>query len=650
MLPRETEKIAGETLPEIKKFVHGTDRSDQNAFPFGERIFFSVSLSHALGSAAVVLRIGADGKEPVDLPLSFTGSSCGIDQYTVTLDPADFCEPSGGLLYYEFLFLRGEQTLFTDTVNNLDFTLRQNSSNRFRLLIYRKGMQTPAWLASGTMYHLFVDRFFRAPAANKLHPGATLDPDWDHGIPQYAERPGDELSNTVFFGGNLQGVCEKLDYLQSLGVTVLYLSPIFEAESNHRYDTGDYETVDSLLGGDAAFAGLVAEAHKKGMKIILDGVFNHTGNNSKYFNAKGQYPTVGAAQSPNSPYADWYRFRSWPDDYESWWGIPILPRLNHENETCRRYFTGHDGIAARWIRAGADGWRLDVADELSDAFLDEFHDTVKGIRPDAAIIGEVWENAAEKISYGKRRRYLQGGELDSVMNYPFRSAVLDLLRSRRTEGFVHTLKEIWASYPRPICDVLMNVLGTHDTARILSVLGEEDDAWELLSGSELAKRKLTAKKKEAAVRLLKIAAILQFTTYGIPSVYYGDEAGLEGYRDPFCRKPFPWGRENKDLLAFYSALGDLRAKNEALHGGDFRFLHITDEAFVYERKRDQNRVYTAVNLGKQTVEFDLPTETTDFFTGERYDRTVKIPPLCAVIATSFLRAVPASNSRCLCRE
>lgn len=634
MLPRETEKIAGNALPNIRKFVHGRDRSDQNAFPFGERVFFSVTLPNTIGSAAVVLRIGADGEAPVDLPLSFTGSSCGIDRYTVTLNPADFCKASGGLLFYEFLFLRGEQTLFTDTTNNLDFTLRPSHANRFRMLIYQKKMQTPRWLANGTMYHIFVDRFCRAPSQNKLHPGATLDPDWKHGIPQYAERPGDDLSNTVFFGGNLQGVCEKLDYLESLGVTVLYLSPIFEAESNHRYDTGCYETVDSLLGGNDAFAELVEQAHRKGMKIILDGVFNHTGNNSKYFNAKGQYPTIGAAQSPDSPYAKWYSFRSFPDDYESWWGIPILPRLNHENETCRRYFTGLDGIAAKWIKAGADGWRLDVADELCDAFLDEFHTAVKGVCPDAAIIGEVWENAAEKISYGQRRRYLQGGQLDSVMNYPFRSAVLDMLKSRKTEGFVNTLKEIWASYPRPVCDVLMNVLGTHDTARILTVLGEQDAAWETLSGSELAKRKLTAKKKEAAVRLLKIAAVLQFTVYGIPSVYYGDEVGLEGYRDPFCRKPFPWGSENKELLAFYRTLGEWRAKSEALHGGDFRFLTVKEEAFVYERERNGNRVYVAVNLGRQTEELGLPTPATDLFTGERYERTLQIPPLQAIIATA----------------
>ncbi len=634
MLPRESERIAGQSMPQIRKYIRGTDCSGQNSFPAGEPVAFSVTVPRALGSAAVVLRIGADGSDPIDLPFSFSGSDAGIDLYTGTLDPAAVMGTETGLFFYEFLFLRGEHTLFTDTVNNIDFTLCSHSASRFRMLIFRRGMQTPRWLANGTMYHIFVDRFFRARVQNAPHPGATIDPDWENGVPQYAERPGDELSNTVFFAGNLQGVCEKLDYLQSLGVTVLYLSPIFEAESNHRYDTGCYEKVDSLLGGDDAFAELVSQAHGRGMKIILDGVFNHTGNNSKYFNAKGQYPTVGAAQSPDSPFASWYRFRSWPDDYESWWGIPILPRLNQEQESCRRYFTGANGIAAKWIRAGADGWRLDVADELNDDFLDEFHDTVKSVKPDAAIIGEVWENAAEKISYGKRRRYLQGGQLDSVMNYPFRSAVLDLLRTRKTAVFVNTLKEIWATYPRPVCDVLMNLLGTHDTARILSVLGEEDEAWELLSGSELAGRKLTEKKKEDAIRLLKIAAILQFTSYGIPSVYYGDEAGLEGYRDPFCRMPFPWGRENKDLLAFYSALGGLRARNEALHGGDFRFLTATEERFVYERRGEKSRVYVAVNLGTQTAKFDLPTASTDLFSGERYKKAVKVPPLCATVATS----------------
>ena len=631
MLPRESEKIAGDLLPQIRKFVHGRDRSAQNAFPFGERIFFSVALPGKLGAAAVVLRVGADGEAPVDLPFSFASSSCGTDFYTGVLDPAAFCGKEGGLLFYEFLFLRGEQTLFTDTDDNLDFSLRSSHANRFRLLIYRKGMRTPRWLANGTMYHLFVDRFYRAPGKYPLHPGAILNPDWKHGVPQYAEHPGEELSNTVFFGGNLRGVCEKLDYLASLGVTVLYLSPIFEAESNHRYDTGSYEKVDALLGGDEAFAALVAEAHRRGMKIILDGVFNHTGSNSQYFNAKGQYPTVGAAQSPDSPYAGWYRFRSFPDDYESWWGIKILPRLNHENEACRRYFTGDDGIAAKWIRAGADGWRLDVADELSDAFLDEFHDTVKRIDPDAAIIGEVWENAAEKISYGKRRRYLRGGQLDSVMNYPFRSALLDLLRTRNTTVFVRTLKEILASYPRPVCDVLMNLLGTHDTARILTVLGEKDESWEALPGSALAKRKLSPGRKARAIELLKIAAILQFTVYGIPSIYYGDEAGLEGYRDPFCRKPFPWGRENPELLAFYRKLGALRRNCEALHGGDFRFLTVSEESFVFERKKGNSTLFAAVNLGKEAREIALPLPAVDLFTGEKVGRTFSLPPLRATV-------------------
>ncbi len=589
----------------VEKFADGRDVSRQGAFEWGSCITFRVTLPRRKGIAAVVMRIFPDGGEGRDLPFVFAEQCEGRDIYTLTLSTSELCgDASDGLFFYELLFLRGLDTLFSDSINNFDFTLDTHEGRCFSLLVYAKGYRPPQWFSGGTMYHIFVDRFCRGKGETALH-GGVINPDWEHGIPQYAEHVGDPLSNDVFFGGNLWGVVEKLDYLAEMGVTVLYLSPVFEAASNHRYDTADYERIDSLLGGRPAFDALIKAAHARGMRVILDGVFNHTGDDSRYFNRRGSYPTEGAYQSKHSPYHPWYYFMSFPEKYESWWGIEIMPRLKHENEDCRRYFTGKDGIGAAWLRTGADGWRLDVADELCDRFLDEFHDTVKeSTRGEGLIIGEVWENAVDKIAYGSRRRYFRGGQLDSVMNYPFRNAVLALLTERDAEGFYNILTELWSAYPRAVCHALMNLLGTHDTERILTVLGDKTRG-EGLENAALAEKRLTKSQREKARELLCIASTLQFTVYGVPSVYYGDEAGVEGYHDPFCRMPYPWGREDKGLQAHYKALGKLRREHRCLADGDFRFSEHTAHAFAFERvaARGSDRLTVAVNMGADAWKF-----------------------------------------------
>ena len=419
------------------------------------------------------------------------------------------------------------------------------------------------------------------------------------------------------------GVIEKLDYLASLGVTVLYLSPVFEAYSNHRYDTGDYEKIDAFLGGEEAFEKLIFEAHKRGMRIILDGVFNHTGDDSRYFNRRKTYKNEGAYQSQSSPFAKWYRFRNFPDDYECWWGIKILPRLDHGVEECRRYFTGEDGIIARWNAQGVDGWRLDVADELSDEFLDELRHVVKkNTKGEGLIIGEVWENAVDKSAYGARRRYLSGRQLDSVMNYPFRNAVLAFVRDGDAETFYHILTEIYTSYPRATSNSLMNLLGTHDTARILTLLGDGGKG-ELLPNDTLAHLNLTEEERKNALTLLKMASVLQFTVFGVPSVYYGDEAGIEGYGDPFCRRPFPWGREDADLLSHYRALGKLRGEHSALADGEFRFLEHDATSFVFERAGHNERIVVLANMGEAKT-FSIPKGSVNALTGEVLGTSLKL--------------------------
>ena len=611
MYPKQFETIEQGTKPTVGRYVGGRERSEYGAFPRGERVEFRVTVPRAMGCEAVVMRFAKDGEDPTDLALDFEAIKGDRDVYTYTLDTAEIAPTTGGLFRYEFLFVRGERTLFTDSRDNVTFDLSDTNANRFRLLVYRADFAPPAWFREGTMYHIFLDRFRRGNETQP-HGDGVLDPDWENGVPQYAEHAGDDLANNVFFGGNLRGVCEKLDFLQGLGVTVLYLSPIFEAASNHRYDTGDYEIVDSLLGGAEGFRELIDKAHARGMRVILDGVFNHTGDDSKYFNRRGHYPTVGAYQSEASPWADWYCFRDFPDDYECWWGIKILPRLNHDAPVCRRYFTGRGGIGAKWISAGADGWRLDVADELPNKFLDELRASVKAAGKengrDPLILGEVWENAADKVAYGELRRYLWGGQLDSVMNYPFRNAALAFLREGDSAFFRDTLTELYASYPRAVSDSLMNILGTHDTARVLTVLGDPTEGADL-PNSALARRRLPSARRAVAKRLLMLGSVLQFTVFGVPSVYYGDEAGMEGYGDPFCRMPYPWGREDRILLAHYRRLGRLRRAHPSLRGGDFRFLPSPTGTVLYERVARRpipDRLLVAVNATAKPIDVPLP--------------------------------------------
>lgn len=617
-------------LPIIKKTVNGECASDKGAFPFGSVLNITVEAPRKLGASAIVLRICRDGECDKDIPLSFENTSAGIDVYTLCIDTAKLCDGAqDGLFYYEFLFLRGFDTLFTDTYNNVDFSLVDHSAGRFLLLVYEKEFTTPKWFCGTTMYHIFVDRFYKGEGTVGTREDAVLDPDWEYGVPQYPKKNGDAFSNNVFFGGNLWGVAQKLDYLRSIGVGVIYLSPIFTAYSNHKYDTGNYLEIDSMFGGDAAFDNLVKEAEKHGIKIILDGVFNHTGDDSVYFDRYGKHGGHGAYVDPESPYRNWFKFRKYPDEYETWWGIKILPKLNSDNEDCRNYLVGEGGVVEKYIKRGIGGWRLDVADELSDTFLDRLRKTAKNAsNGEAVIIGEVWENAAEKIAYGKRRRYLRGAQLDSVMNYPFRNGVLAFLLDGDAEFFANILKAVYSTYPKCVCDSLMNLLGTHDTERILTVLGEGREGSEE-SNDVLAHKKLSGEQREKAVKLLKIASTLQYTVYGVPSVFYGDEAGIEGYHDPFCRKTYPWGREDTELLAHYKILGSLRTCEDILCDGDFCVEYAKNSCIVYSRTKNDRKLTVIANVSERHFDYSLNGEYVDVLHGKEYNG--KVDPLSCVI-------------------
>ena len=630
MLPKLHKEIEDRLMPVIRKTANGAEASRRGAFACGAELVFDVKVPRRLGASCVVLRLARDGEEPLDFPLEFTDTHLGVDQYTlsVTFDRT-FCGGEDALFFYEFLFLRGSDTLFTDSVNNVDFELTGMSANKFRLTIYRENYAVPEWFAGGTMYHVFVDRFCKGAVETPTRQDALLNPNWETGVPQYPAEPGGKLENNEFFGGTLYGVAEKLEYLVSLGVSVIYLSPVFKAYSNHKYDTGDYECVDEMFGGDNALKQLIKKAKEKGIRIILDGVFNHTGDNSKYFNRYGKYKSLGAYQSTASPYYGWYCFEDHPNKYDAWWGIPILPRLNGENKACRDYFVSEGGIVDRYLSWGIGGWRLDVADELSDEFLDELRRTAKKRTRDAVIIGEVWENAADKTAYGKRRRYFRGGQLDSVMNYPLRNAILDFVLHGHADSFYNTVTELYASYPPFVCHALMNLLGTHDTERILSVLsGAPLDS---MSNAELAEYRLSDEQRETGIGLLKLASVLQFTVFGVPSIYYGDEAGAEGGHDPFCRFPFPWGREDGRLQVHYRKLGQIRKEHSAFRDGDLVFLERAEHFVAYTRENDKERILVLVNTGDKTRNMSLPGPCVDLLDGKHYRDTVLVAPRSALI-------------------
>lgn len=441
---------------------------------------------------------------------------------------------------------------------------------------------TPDWAKGAVIYQLFPDRFRksgRCDLSGKLEP-YTVHADWNEEVDWRPTKEGLVLNND-FYGGNFKGIIEKMDYLAELGVNILYLNPISKSFSSHRYDTGDYKTPDPMLGTEAEFSALCNAAHQRGIKVILDGVYSHTGSDSLYFNKKRTFPGVGAYNSQNSPYYNWYNFQNWPNQYTSWWGFDTLPTVNKMHPDFIEYIiTGEDSVVAHWLRVGCDGFRLDVADELPGEFLTLLKRRIRELKPDALLIGEVWEDASNKCAYGRRCRYFVDGQLDSAMNYPFRTAILNYLRDRDGgEKLAGTVMTIAENYPPQVLLCNMNLLGTHDTPRILTALVDDFQG----GREEQAGRFLTPSQRALAEERLLMAAFLQYMLPGAPSLYYGDEAGMEGHKDPFNRRTYPWGRENSVLLSHFRCLGQLRKQYEALRLGDIRFFQAGDGKLGFSR-------------------------------------------------------------------
>ncbi|MBW4861990.1 MAG: glycoside hydrolase family 13 protein, partial [Paeniclostridium sp.] len=427
-----------------------------------------------------------------------------------------------------------------------------NYINKYQITVSRK-TESPKWFKEGILYHIFVDRFNRTGKINNPKKNSFIYANWED-TPMYIKNKENEVIRWDFHGGNLKGIISKLNYLKGLGVTVIYLSPIFKSQSNHKYDTGDYKTIDPMFGDEEIFKELIYKASKKGINIILDGVFSHTGDDSIYFNKYGNYDSLGAYQSKNSKFFSWYNFKDYPNEYDCWWGVKSLPNVNEiENSYMDYIIRDKDSVIKKWMNYGVKGWRLDVVDELPSKFLETLKKETLNIDNESVIVGEVWEDASNKISYSERRKYFLGNQLNGVTGYVFKNIVVEFLKGNINSQDVYnrfmTIKE---NYPKDAFKSNLNLLGTHDTRRILTELNEEKE-------------------------LLKLAVFIQMTFEGVPYVYYGDEAGLIGETDPDNRRTYPWENEDKDILNFYKKIIKERKNNKLLSSGETKFLKLSNQ-------------------------------------------------------------------------
>ncbi|MBQ9000198.1 MAG: glycoside hydrolase family 13 protein [Clostridium sp.] len=482
-----------------------------------------------------------------------------------------------GLIYYYFrVNYYGRDIIYGNNIESLGGVgqVYFNEPVSYQITIYSK-QEVPSWYREGIIYQIFVDRFFNGEDEGKvLNPkkNTFIYGNWDDS-PMYIKDMNGNIVRWDFYGGNLLGVKKKLEYIKSLGVSVIYFNPIFDSPSCHKYDTGDYEKIDPMFGDEEIFKDLCSEAEKLGMRIILDGVFSHTGSDSKYFNKFGNYDSLGAYQSLHSPYYRWYRFNDYPNLYETWWGFSNMPNVDELNPSYLDYIIRNDNsVIEKWLKLGAGGWRLDVADELPDEFIKILKKKLKEVKKDGVLIGEVWEDASNKVSYNRKREYLFGNELDSVTNYPLRQIILDLVRNYiGSKYFIKKYLSLKENYPKEYFYSTMNMLGNHDTERVLTMLNNN-------------------------VNLLKEAVVIQMTLPGVPLIYYGDEAGLTGGKDPSNRKSYPWGKENNDILGFYRKISAIRVSEEALRNGEIEFLEFNNGILAYERTLNKDRIIIAVNM------------------------------------------------------
>ncbi|MGI5929520.1 glycoside hydrolase family 13 protein [Pseudoflavonifractor sp.] len=594
-------------------------KTPYGAVPGGTEVTFTLRPLRSEGYSRGILtaRLESWDNKRIEVPMVWTGLDGERDMFTGSINTDGYM----GLIWYSFRLER------------LDGKSGRESQE-YQLTVYDENDKVPLWFGDGMTYQIFPDRFCRltVPNPDGMVGGRWVHQGWEE-EPEYRPDHKGEIRNRDFFGGSLAGIRTKLSYLRDLGVETIYLCPIFEGPENHRYGVGDYEKVDPMLGTREEFSALCDEAHAMGMRVMLDGVFNHTAFVSKYFNGDGSYPNPGACQGPQSPYYDWFCFQHWPNQYTSWWGIYSLPTTNKNSPTWLEYITGKNGVIRSWLRAGADGWRLDVADELPDRVVAAIHDAARAEKPDAVIIGEVWEDGSNKIAYSVRRKHILGGHCDGLMNYPFRTALVDYLLGGSAEHFKNSMETLRENYPPFAWHLAMNTLGTHDTMRILTLLGEKSEQ-RGQSRDWRAHARLNDHDRAHGKARLTLGAMVLFAFPGAPTVYYGDEAGMEGFEDPFNRRTFPWGHEDRELVSLFTALGAARKSRQTLRRGDIRYEKAEGRVLAFTRSLDGETVLCAVNAGHEAETVTIPWEGTavDLLGSQNLEAeegllTLELPPL-----------------------
>ena len=538
-------------------------RSPFGAVTVGTPIRLTLEVEDAdPASVAATLRIWIDGRGEELVPMEHVGA--GRFEATIRYD-----DPL--IVWYSFAVRCGDTELHCGAARGrtggVGATYDYAEVPSFQITVYRHRATRPAWYERGMVYQIFPDRYRRDDAWRDRCERALAEPhngiprriveDWNE--PPVYERAADgSIASWDMYGGSLKGITGDLDRLAEMGITAIYLNPIFKAASNHRYDTADYLEIDPMLGTEEDFRELCREAERRGISIILDGVFNHTGDDSVYFNRYYNFPEPGAWQGPESKWYDAYCFNE-DGTYRCWWGIENMPDLNQSSPLVRELLLGEDGVIRRWTRAGARGWRLDVADELQESLIEDIKATLLSEKPDGLLLGEVWEDASNKISYGKPRHYLLGSELDSAMNYPFRDMVLGFLLGTMTAAdaaeAIETLRE---NYPPEALACCLNLLGSHDRPRIASLLGGGPDESKLPE-EERGRWRLSPEAMGLAKGRFWLATLMQMTFPGVPSIYYGDEYCLEGLSDPGNRRTMPleediYDRDMQDIICNAAAI------------------------------------------------------------------------------------------------
>ena len=495
------------------------------------------------------------------------------------------------LYWYHFSFNDCFGHHYIGRDEKLEASLTDTNVCDFQLNVSNKTTSDFSWFQGKVMYQIYPDRF------NIGKKRILKEGGYNYESVHEAIRwePYNGVYCNDFYGGNFNGIREKLPYLKELGVGVIYLNPISLSPTNHHYDTSDYLHIDDVLGTEDDFKNLIKDAKKHNIEIIIDGVYNHTGSDSRYFNKDGHFDSVGAYQSKSSPYYHWYHFTSFPKKYDAWWGIETLPSVNQKSGFVD-FITGSSGVINHYMEMGIKGIRLDVVDELNDNFVRSINKAIKRCDKDAITIGEVWEDASSKVAYGVRKQYFDGSELDSIMNYPLKKAIIDFLSHNRIETIVYYMREEVNNFSSKVINSLMNVLSTHDTPRLISVFSGVD--FNALSKKEMSEVVMTKSEYFKTRQLLKMAYMITYTMPGVPSLYYGDELGMEGGKDPFCRKMMAWENGDYELLSYFKKLGAMRNHPEAFDifsTGAYSEESFKDNVYIYNRHNEKGKVVVIVN-------------------------------------------------------